>query len=134
MRRDLLLGWALAALLASLVLGAVWGLLALPALPDDLLPAEATIAQVQSRGASQQVTARLAPRQGLQSIYKHLTQRGWNMRRVNLVPEDESRTYFRRSMGGYLLEVAIVERPGAQRDVVTIAYRRCLRHLTCAWR
>jgi hypothetical protein len=135
MRRDLLLASGLVGLICALLLGATWALLAAPPVPRDLLPADAALLQVQAQGGGRQlVTARLAPRQGLQTLFKHLTARGWRMRRVNALPDEPVQTYFRRSMAGYLLEVATVTRWGQGRGGVRIAYTRCVRHLTCSWR
>jgi hypothetical protein len=134
-RRDLLLASGIAGLLCALLLGASWALLAVPPVPRDLLPADAVLAQVQSQGGGRSlVVARLGPRQGRQALYEHLTARGWRLRRVNVSPEDEDQIYFRRSVGGHLLEVAIVAQTGQGRSAVTISYSRCVRRLTCSWR
>jgi hypothetical protein len=125
----------MAGLFCALLLGAAWALLVAPTLPPNLLPADAVVARVQPQGIGRSfVLARLGPRQGRQDLYAHLTAQGWRLRRVNVLPDDEDQIYFRRSMGGHLLEVAIVAPAGRGRGAVTVAYSRCLRRLTCGWR
>lgn len=134
-RRDLLLASTMAGLLCALLLAGAWGLLAAPPVPADLLPASATVTQVRRQGFGRSlVLAQLGPRQGRHDLYAHLTARGWRLRRVNQLPDDEDQVYFRRSMGGYMLEVAIVAPAGEGRGVVAVAYSRCVRRVSCSWR
>jgi hypothetical protein len=134
-RRDLLLASGMVALICALLLGAAWALLVASPLPRDLLPPDAVVARVQPQGGGRSlIVARLGPRQGRQDLYAHLTAQGWRLRRVNVLPEDEDQVYFRRSMGGHMLEVAIVAPAGRARGAVAIAYSRCVRRLTCGWR
>lgn len=132
MRRSLPLAAALAGLLCALLLGAAAAALAAPPAPADLVPPDAALAHVERMGGGRTlVVARLAPRRGLHALHSHLAAGGWRLRRVNALPEDEGQTYFRRSVGGYLLEVAIVTR-AAGGGPVSITYWRCVRHLSCA--
>jgi hypothetical protein len=134
MRRDLLPIAVLAALLCGLALAAAWALLAAPPVPARLLPADAVIAHTQPlAGGRRLVVARLAPRQGLHHLYRHFTEQGWRLGRANLLPEDDQQVYLRRSLGGYVLEVAVVA-PASGRDGVAVTYLRCLRHVTCGRR
>lgn len=135
MRRRVLLIVGAVALLCGLVASAALALLVAPPVPPNLLPPDAVVAQVERAGAGQRrVFARLAQRGGLHDLHKHLTDNGWRLRRVNVLPEDDGQLYFRRSVGGYLLEVALVEPSGRGRGGVVVTYRRCVRHVTCAWR
>jgi hypothetical protein len=134
-RRDLLLASGMAALLCALLLGAARALLVASPLPPDLLPPDAVVVRVQPQGGGRSlVIARLGPRQSRQDLYAYLTAQGWRLRRVNVLPEDEDQVYFRRSMEGHMLEVAIVAPAGRGRGAVTVAYSRCVRRLTCDWR
>lgn len=135
MRRDLLLVSAMAGLICAVLLGGSWALLMSSPVPPDLLPPDATLIQRQAQGGGRSLLlARLGPRQGRHDLYAHLTAHGWRMRRVNVLPDDQDQIYFRRSMGGYLLEVAIVTPTGQGRGAVAITYTRCVRRLTCSWR
>lgn len=135
MRRDYLLPAGLAALLVALLLATSWGLLAAPSLPADLLPSEALVVRVEPLGnGRQRVTARLAPRQSVHDLYTHLVSKGWSMRRVNIMPEDEDQVYLRRSMAGYMLETVIVTRASRDRGLLTVTYARCVRRVNCGWR
>jgi hypothetical protein len=134
-RRDLMLASGMAGLFCALLLAAAWGLLVVPPLPRDLLPPDATVAQVRPQGLGRSlVLAQLGPRQGRHDLYAHLTAQGWRLRRVNVLPDDADQIYFRRSMGGYVLEVAIVAPAGQGRGLVAVAYSRCVRHISCSWR
>lgn len=133
MRRDQLLVAATVVLLCTLLLSAAAALLTRPPVPADLLPPGATLAHTAALGGERQlVVARLGPRQGLHDLYAHLSQRGWRLRRANRMPEDQDQVYVRRSLAGYLLEVAIVTRAAGSGGAVSITYWRCVRHLSCA--
>jgi hypothetical protein len=134
MRREIVLPAALAALLLALLLGAAWGLLA-PTPAAWLAPPGATIVRVDQLSLGRErVVMRLGERQNRYDVYEHLSAGGWRLRRLNVTRQDSDQIYFRHSVGGYMLEVALVVQVDDDHHMLTILYQRCLRRITCGIR
>jgi hypothetical protein len=134
MRREIVLPAALVVLLLALVLGGAWGLLA-PSPATWLIPEGAAILRVEQLGMGRErIVVRMGERQNRYDIYAHLNAGGWRLRRLNSIREETDQVYFRNSLGGYLLEVALVVQADDDRHTLTILYQRCLRRLTCGIR
>jgi hypothetical protein len=134
MRREIVLPAALVALLLTMLVGGAWGLLA-PTPATWLAPAGATILRVEQLSMGRErVVMRLAERQNRYDVYEHLSAAGWRLRRSTGIRQETDQVYFRNSMGGYMLEVALVVQADEDRRTLTVLYQRCVRRLTCGIR
>jgi hypothetical protein len=134
MRREIVLPAALAALLLILAVSGTWWLLA-PSSATWLVPPGATIVRVEQLSTGRErIAVRLADRQNRYDVYEHLNADGWRLRQSNGPRQESDQVYFRNSLGGYMLEVAMVVQADDDRHTLMILYQRCLRRVTCGIR
>jgi hypothetical protein len=133
MRRNVVLLSTLLALIAALLAGLIW--VTVPGPLARLLPAGAVATRVgQVSGGRLRIVARLDENQSHYAVYDHLSARGWTLRQFSGPRQDHDLVYTRSSLGGYLLETAMLVQVDDARRSVTILYQVCVRGLSCGLR
>jgi hypothetical protein len=133
MGRNVVLPAILLALLVALLAGMLW--VSLPGPLAGLLPDGAVATRVgQVSGGRLRIVARLDESQSHYAVYDHLSARGWTQRHFSGPRQEHDQVYTRSSLGGYLVETAMLVQIDDARRSVTILYQICVRGLSCGLR